>query len=129
MKGWLKLVIAFVVAMLTFGVLMAGCSSNKPDYKAMSSKALTSYYETMASQAGVGVPVIDEGMADYAEWESMKNKLMVTKNTYTLAGIDKIKHSYTMTWRMKTGELVKLVIDGETVMINEDLMWKAADDK
>lgn len=128
MKGWLKLVIAFVIAMLTFGVLMVGCSSNKPDYRAKSNKALTTYYETMASQAGTGVPVIDVSIADYAEWTHTDDTLTATKSTYTLGGV-KIKHSYTMTWRTKTGELVKMVIDGKKVMYNEDLMWKALDDK
>lgn len=128
MKGYLKLLIAFVIAIAMFGVVMAGCSSNKPDYRAKSNKALTSYYETVSSKAGVGVPVIDEGVADYAEWTHTDDKFTMTKSTYTLGGV-KIKHSYTMTWRTKTGELVKMVIDGKKVMYNEDLMWKALDDK
>lgn len=126
MKSVLKLLLTFV-AMLVLTMSMMGCSS-KPDYKAESTKVLTAYYESLANKAGVGVPVIDEGVADYAEWESVKDKLMMTKNTYTLSGL-KVKHTYTMTWRMKTGELVKVVIDGKKVMYNEDLMWKAMDDK
>lgn len=126
MKSVLKLLLTFV-AMLVLTMSMMGCSS-KPDYKAESTKVLTAYYESLANKAGVGVPVIDEGVADYAEWESVKDKLMMTKNTYTLGGL-KVKHTYTMTWRMKTGELVKVVIDGKKVMYNEDLMWKAMDDK
>lgn len=123
-----KLLLAVVIAMVALMLVVGGCSSG-PDYKAKSNKVLTSYYQDAATKAGVGVPVIDEGIADYDQWESVKGKLMVTKNTYTLAGVKGIKHDYVMTWRMKTGELVKVVIDGKKIMYNEDLMWKAMDDK
>lgn len=124
MKKAIKIIFGFVGILLIMTVGLLIFSPDKPkndaNYRTMSSRALTSYYQTLSQKAGVGVPDIDESAVYFEEYDTEKG-LKVTKNTFTLAGNDKIQHKYTMTWRQKTGELIQLIVDGK-VVFNDDKM-------
>ena len=103
-------------------------SDTERDYRAMSSRALQAYFETAAARAGAGVPNIDESLIHF-EKHDMKNGLIVTRNSFVLAGNDKITHNYTMQFRKKTGELTQINIDGKQVFYRPELQTAALEDK
>lgn len=100
----------------------------KINYRTQSSRVLAKYYDVLAKKAGMGVPDIDESIMNFEE-RDIASGLRMTKNTFTLAGNDKITHNYTMMFRKKTGEITRIQIDGKQVFYNEALQTQAMEDK
>lgn len=97
------------------------------NYFAMSENALKSYYKALAEQAGTGVPNVDARLMTYKDWQSAEG-MQVSQGTFYLAGNENIEHSYSMTWRQKTGQLIKLIINGKKIFYDEETAWAAMDD-
>lgn len=97
------------------------------NYFAMSENALKSYYKALAEQAGTGVPNVDARLMTYKDWQSTEG-MQISQGTFYLAGNENIEHSYTMTWRQKTGQLIKLIINGKKIFYDEEAAFAAMDD-
>lgn len=97
------------------------------NYFAMSENALKSYYKALAEQAGTGIPNVDARLMTYKDWQSTEG-MQISQGTFYLAGNENIEHSYTMTWRQKTGQLIKLIINGKKIFYDEEAAFAAMDD-
>lgn len=97
------------------------------EYQKMSWRVIEAYYKQLAGKLGTGVPKVDFEYTTFKSYESAKG-CQVTKGTYFLGGNENIKHSYGITWRQKTGDILTLIIDGKQVYNDEKGKLQAVED-
>lgn len=86
------------------------------DYRTLSNKYLEAVYTDIANQAGIGVPDIDTFITHYEEYH--KEGIVITKNSYYLAGNENITHKFTMEFKEGDTQLIFLMIDGKVLLSN-----------
>lgn len=96
-------------------------------YYVLSKQVLKELYTKKAKAAGTGVPDIDARFATYKDWDA-DDTLKVSQGTFYLAGNDKIEHSYTMRWRKKNQQIIRVEIDGQKVYYDAEEQQAAFDD-
>ena len=86
------------------------------DYRTLSNRYLEAVYNDIANQAGIGVPDIDTFITHYEEYH--KDGIVITKNSYYLAGNENITHKFTMEFKEGDTQLIFLMIDGKVLLSN-----------
>lgn len=117
-----------VVALLAIGSPKKDAQSTPPaevkqeekapeiDYRTLSNRYLEAAYTDMAAKAGTGVPDIDTFITHYEEYH--KDGIVITKNSYYLAGNENITHKFTMEFKEGDTQLIFLMIDGKVLLSN-----------
>lgn len=96
-------------------------------YFVLSKQVLKEYVTKKAQAAGMGVPEVDARFMTYKEWD-YDETMKVSQGTFYLGGNDKVEHSYTIRWRKKNNQVLRVVINGQKVYYNEEAQWATMDD-
>lgn len=95
------------------------------NYLSVSQNIIQDIYKKSAESKGQGVPEVDCNLVDH--WQNDQDGLVYVKGTFTLAGIDKIKHTYNARYGSETSDLVYLMIDNQKVFYDEAKQTKYMD--
>lgn len=96
-------------------------------YYVLSKQLLKEYVTKKAQAAGTGVPEVDTRFVTYKDWD-VDETMKVSQGTFYLGGNDKVEHSYTIRWRKKNNQVLRVEINGQKVYYDEEAQWAAMDD-
>lgn len=96
-------------------------------YFVLSKQVLREYVTKKAQAAGIGVPEVDARFMTYKEWD-VDETMKASQGTFYLGGNDKVEHSYTIRWRKKNNQVLRMEINGQKVYYDEEAQWATMED-
>ena len=97
------------------------------DYYPQTEKLIKDIYRKWAQSNGVGIPDVDLRQSTYRDWDVVP-PIREAEGTFYLAGNKNIEHTFSVRWRKKNNQLLRVVIDSKRIFYDEEAMWEAMDD-
>lgn len=97
------------------------------DYYSQTEKVIKDIYKNWAQSNGLGIPDVDLRYSTYRDWDIVP-PVREAEGTFYLAGNKNIEHTFSVRWRKKNNQLLRVVIDSKRIFYDEEAMWEAMDD-
>lgn len=97
------------------------------DYYSQTEKVIKDIYKNWAQSNGLGIPDVDLRQSTYRDWDIVP-PVREAEGTFYLAGNKNVEHTFSVRWRKKNNQLLRVVIDSKRIFYDEEAMWEAMDD-